>query len=258
MIHIMFDLETWGKRPGCDIRSIGATVFDPIANTVNGDALKPGLPTPNGAFYIAVENPAGRWRNGVFEPELATGDEDYRKYPLTRDPETVEWWSKQSAEAQAAFAHPIDLRAGLVAFGKWLMQFDLQTAAITTYPWFHTDQQMPPKCNYSLWSHGPAFDPPIAVAAFEACGLPVPWHYRAPRDTRTAFDLAGIRDHSAWLQQYPGPLGIDHHALDDAICQARGVCGAIGRIRQWSDYYNEGCDDMSGSGNPEFDPRYRN
>src|SRR5690606_28074245 len=53
----------------------------------------------------------------------------------------------------------------------------------------------------------------------------------APRDTRTLFDAAGISDHSAWLAQYPGPLEVHHHALDDAICQARAVCAAYRRLR---------------------------
>lgn len=64
----------------------------------------------------------------------------------------------------------------------------------------------------------------ILAAVYQAVNLPVPWHYRAPRDTRTIFDAAGIDDHSAWLAQYA--TGTVHHALDDAICQARAVCAA--------------------------------
>lgn len=37
--HIMVDLETWGKIPGSDIRSIGAVVFDPILGTVGAECL---------------------------------------------------------------------------------------------------------------------------------------------------------------------------------------------------------------------------
>ena len=29
MSDVMLDLETWGTRPGCAIRSIGACVFNP-------------------------------------------------------------------------------------------------------------------------------------------------------------------------------------------------------------------------------------
>ena len=45
MTHIMVDLETWGTAPGCDIRSIGAVVFDPVAGTLGA------------TFYVNVENP---------------------------------------------------------------------------------------------------------------------------------------------------------------------------------------------------------
>lgn len=31
-VSVMLDLETWGTRPGCDIRSIGAVVFDPVSD----------------------------------------------------------------------------------------------------------------------------------------------------------------------------------------------------------------------------------
>ena len=84
--------------------------------------------------------------------------------------------------------------------------------------------------NIRLWSHGPAFDPPILAEAYHAVGLPVPWHYRAPRDTRTLFDVAGIEDHSAWLAQHSGEARVQHHALSDAICQARAVCAAWVRV----------------------------
>ena len=71
----------------------------------------------------------------------------------------------------------------------------------------------------------------IMAAAYKAVGLPVPWHYRAPRDTRTLFDVAGITDHSAWMADRPGPLGVPHHSLDDSICQARAVCDAWEMLR---------------------------
>lgn len=103
-------------------------------------------------------------------------------------------------------------------FDAWLTDLSPRTAP---------DRQSP---DIRIWSHGAAFDPPILAAAYAAVGLPVPWHYRAPRDTRTLFDLAGISDHSGWLDQYPGPLAVPHHALDDAICQARAVVAAYARI----------------------------
>jgi len=207
--HISLDLETWGTRPGCDIRSIGATVFFPGSNI--GDGVPDG--TIDGieqAFYIACDNPC-KYPHGSDEyPDLI------RKYPLHRDPRTVQWWSEQSDEGQAAFTDPVDLREALERFSEWLYRVNDNNAL---------DERL------RIWSHGSHFDPPILAAAYEAIGLPVPWHYRAPRDTRTLFDAAGIDDHSMWLKQHPGPLGVPHHALDDAICQARAVCAAWSRLR---------------------------
>lgn len=200
--HIMLDLETWGTEPGCDIRSIGACVFDPVTGITEW--------TGPGTFYVACENPR-REKQFAGRPE--------RRYDLHRDPRTVQWWSEQSDEAQAAFADPVDLRVALGRFTHWLM-----SVAPGDGPIFDNR-------DIRLWSHGPAFDPPILAAAYRAVECVVPWHYRAPRDTRTCFDMAGIDDHSAWLGQYPGPLGVPHHALDDAICQARAVCAAYERVR---------------------------
>jgi hypothetical protein len=207
-IDVMIDIETWGTDPGCDIRSIGACVFDPVEGLIAGWDTQP----PHNTFYVATDNPiitVNSWVDD--EPKIK------RKYPLTRDPRTVQWWSEQSDDAQAAFADPVDLADGLRQFGEWL---DIVAPK-------HNN---PSSLNIRLWSHGPGFDPPILAAAYRAVGLPVPWHYRAPRDTRTIFDAAGIDDHSAWLNAHPGPLAILHHALDDAICQARAVCGAWARI----------------------------
>lgn len=203
MTHIMLDLETWGTTPGSDIRSIGACVFAPETGLVHDGSL--GTIRP---FYLACDNPM------IMDP---TGDDGMIYiYPLTRNPDTIKWWSGQSPEAQAAFADPVDLCEALDQFHNWLSVITGCIGGVAN--------------DLRLWSHGAAFDAPILAVAYDACDLPVPWHYRAPRDTRTLFDAAGIDDHSAWLAQHPGPLGVSHHALDDAICQARAVCAAWKRI----------------------------
>jgi len=203
-VHVMADLETWGTEPGCDIRSIGAVVFDPVAGTVSD----------TDQFYIATDNPRGyggtpSTRGRFFETGKPT---DRLRYPLKRDPKTEQWWSEQSAEAQSAFENPVDLRIALSRFSVWLVDV------------------CPDPSDLRLWAHGPQFDVSILAAAYAAVGEPVPWHYRSPRDVRTMLDAAGIDDHSGWLKQYPGPLGVPHHALDDSICQARAVCAAWERL----------------------------
>jgi hypothetical protein len=73
-IHISFDLETWGTEPGCDIRSIGACVFNPMTRHVpHGDGP--------GCFYV---NTVGGKRRG-----------------LKRNTKTVEWWQDQSVKTKA-------------------------------------------------------------------------------------------------------------------------------------------------------------
>jgi hypothetical protein len=227
MTHIMIDLETWGKRPGCDIRSIGATFFDPLTGHVCefGSA---------GAFYIATDNPFV----ASYDPHMAppinvdTGDQynfdqidAWRKYPLTRDPETVEWWSNPDRfEAANAFTNPVDLREALITFAVWLSQL-----SGTLYD--RCGIVNDPVDNVRIWAHGPQFDVSILAATYEAVGLPIPWHYRAPRDTRTIMEAAGMDPHKG-LEQFS--TGTHHHALDDAICQAGAVCEAYRLLRTTS------------------------
>lgn len=222
MTHIMLDLETWGNRPGMDLRSIGACVFDPITGTV-ASRNSPGT------FYVAVDNPAlphNEWWDkappAMSQPYYRKADgsvwhwddvSSYRKYNLQRDPSTVKWWGDQSAEAQAAFNDPMDLMDGLTLFTEWYLTMG----------------------GTHIWGHGAHYDVPILAAAYHAVtgGYGEPWHYRAPRDTRTAFDMAGIQDHSAHLAAHN--TGTHHHALDDALCQAAAVCDAWQRVQRWDD-----------------------
>lgn len=191
-VNISLDLETWGTRPGCDIRSIGAVVFDPMTGLV--DVVK-------GTFYVATYNPF-RYDGEDYGP-----DDEGRKYPLHRDPETVKWWSEQSPESQAAFANPIDLGDALLRFMGWFDELAYKEG-------IHTN-------DVKLWANDPHFDVSILEAAYFAVGLPVPWHYRAPRSMKTASDLAGLT---------PVKYGVEHHALDDAIAQAMTVCRCYERL----------------------------
>lgn len=229
-VHVMLDLETWGKIPGSDIRSIGACVFDPIVGAVStpcstckggtargnvndggdcSDCLNTRLDGGFGdMFYIATENPTYEIA-GYFD-----GVGGRRKYPLTRDASTVEWWSKQSAEAQAAFANPVDLRVALEQFTIWLNALCSPT-------------MVPPSGghkNLRLWANDPHFDVSILAACFRAVGMPEPWHYRSPRSMKTITEAAGMTSDDYYS------YGTGHHALDDAIAQAMTVCKAHSRL----------------------------
>lgn len=183
--HIMVDLETWGTAPGCDIRSIGAVVFDPVAGTLGDE------------FYVNVLNPT-----------FADGVSSAPKYPLTRDPSTIEWWSQQSEAAQRRLTTDVvDLKFGLARFADWWWQVEQPTG----------------ERSCTFWAHGPHFDEAILAACYRATGLTVPWHYQAPRDTRTIYEAAGGVD-------LPFE-GVEHDALADAKHQARCVIEAYRRIR---------------------------
>lgn len=216
-IDIMLDLETWGKKPGCDIRSIGAVVFDPVAGMVGNVTpveILNGSDAFTGWFYIATENPTV----GLTTP---TGNhwDDVEKvnrlYPLQRDPETVDWWSKQSPEAQSAFENPVDLWKACYSFRNWIWKISKPTERFENWE---------PSSNIRIWANGPQFDVSMLQAVFDAVGLPVPWHYRAPRDFRTITDAAGMS-----YDEFCN-YGDAHNALHDAIAQAMTVCEAYKRL----------------------------
>lgn len=211
--EISLDLETWGKRAGCDLRSIGATVFHPYQI----DAVIPPRNSP-AQFYQAVENPVVAEVSRLPDGSVTVAGlrrVGKREYNLFRDPDTVQWWSEQSAEAQAAFANPVDLLDGLMLFKEWL------------------DQVAPVPKQTRIWAHGAHFDIPILEAAFHAVGMEAPWFYRAPRDTRTIFDASNVIDHSAYLTSFAQGDEVYHHALDDAIVQARAIASSMRFLRSW-------------------------
>lgn len=72
MAHVMFDLETFGTKPGSVLRSIGAAVFDPRT----GDT--------GATFYANIDRASCE----------AIG--------LLVDPGTEKWWAKQAIPAQNA------------------------------------------------------------------------------------------------------------------------------------------------------------
>lgn len=118
---------------------------------------------------------------------------------LVIDAGTVAWWMSQSDQARAAAfaADGLPLSAALNALSAWF----LQQAA-----------ERP-------WCHGATFDIPVLEAAYKACRMLPPWRYWNVRDTRTLYDLAGVKvDRSA---------GEHHNALDDAINQATAAAKAL-------------------------------
>lgn len=226
--HISMDLESWGTEPGDDLRSLGAVVFDPdsrlLAYPKSPDACASPLINNAGIFYAALDNPLiGKYSDEHFsltEKDKIAGP--FRTYNLSRKPATVEWWHTQQSEHpnefRAAFANPIDLREALLAFKFFVLELS-------------DDVRDEVAMDVVTWSHGAAFDPGLLIAAYAACGIKYPLHYRAPRDTRTIFDDACIADHGALLKKHR--YGTLHHALHDAISQARAITEARQVILGW-------------------------
>lgn len=78
-----------------------------------------------------------------------------------------------------------------------------------------------------VWAHGgTGFDFPILQSAFERCGLAVPWHYRAPRDTRSLYDVA-----PGGMPRPPKDETRAHDAQYDCEYQIAQVCAAWAAIR---------------------------
>jgi DNA polymerase III epsilon subunit-like protein len=118
---------------------------------------------------------------------------------LTIDPNTIAWWMQQSDEARAAA-----FRTDADPIADVLEQFT---------------------CWYGLvgaerpWCHGATFDVPLLDAAYKACGMKAPWRFYDVRDTRTLYDLAGVKVNRS--------TGTHHNALDDATAQAEAAARAM-------------------------------
>lgn len=131
------------------------------------------------------------------------------------DPSTVAWWLGQGDEAR----YPI---SSLYAGERVSLAH-----AVQRLTWFLRDLAVPPAA-LRIWGHGSSFDLPIIESAFRACGHPIPWGHRAPRDTRTILELGGVK--------VTMPEHAKHNAVEDARAQAEAVieaARAIGARRLW-------------------------
>jgi hypothetical protein len=125
------------------------------------------------------------------------------------DKGTEEWWERQSMEAQASFLipYPVNIYAAFDEFTSWFLQNGTTAGAVR------------------VWSHGAGFDLPILRWTAQRLGRKVPWHYQNERDTRTLFMMAKEGDPVFFDQHIKSfSQGVNHHALDDAITQAKQVC----------------------------------
>lgn len=159
---VMIDLETVDVLPTSAILSIGAVKFNRKTKDIG--------PT----FYRVIRL------------------ESCYEFGLTKDKETLKWWSEQSAEARRPFVQPgEELLTVLWNFKEFLGSKD-----------------------HLLWGNGSDFDNTILANAYRQCRMEVPWNFRNNRCFRTVKDSFLIKTDSIFQ-------GTKHNALDDAINQAK-------------------------------------
>lgn len=162
--HVMVDLETLSTKPNAAIISIGAVTFNPATGEL-GKTLKVNI-----QMQSCID--AG----------------------LAVDGDTLEWWFKQSKEAQErATQNAVPLLSGLKLFRDFLI-YNAST-------------------NPHIWGNGSDFDNVILGNAYAATGQKAPWKYSKNRCYRSMKDLAP----SIEMKRE----GVHHDALSDAISQAK-------------------------------------
>ena len=158
---VMIDLETMSTRPTAVVISIGAVKF-------NDDGV-------TDRFKVNIS------------------PKSYQQYgnKFHVSPDTVEWWSKQSPEARAAWrTDPYPVEEAFQMFSDWYG----------------------PK-SFWTWGNGSAFDISIMENAYNVLGMDIPWNYGDVMCLRTMCNMTNTRvDRSE---------GVFHDALVDAENQAK-------------------------------------
>jgi hypothetical protein len=169
----MIDIETLSTRNNASILTIGAIKFNRNDNIEDLDTLKKNGKT----FYARITRSSCDNLN------------------LHVDTSTVDWWRKQSSEAQYEAFYNTD-RISIIQALKKLSIF-LQD------------------CD-KFWSQG-SFDYNILENVYRQININFPWKFWQIRDSRTLFDFSGVDIKKI---NYSGN---DHNSLDDCYKQLLGV-----------------------------------
>lgn len=177
---VMIDIETLGVKPGCAVLAIGGMAYDPRKPWISGEGQE-------------ISRTHRFVRAASLESSLEAG--------LVIEAGAMRFWLRQPREAQDEAFKGTD---------------SLARAGMDFIQWF---RGLPASGPVNVWAHGAPFDPGILGHALEAVGLDVPWEFRNIRDTRTAFDMAGV--------SYKGT----HHTVEqDCLQQCEHVCAAFARL----------------------------
>jgi len=162
--HIMIDLETLDRVSTSVILSIGAVVFDDKGNILD-------------KLYSVVNI------------------DSCVKAGMTTNKETIEWWQKQSKEAQVVLK---DARHSDVTIQEALQElthFIIKNDVIY------------------VWGNGADFDNAMLQCAYDKVGMLPPWKFYNNRCYRT------IKSMFPDIKMDRG--GTYHNALDDALSQTK-------------------------------------
>lgn len=170
MKNVMIDCETLGKSPSSVIISLAAVKFE-----FGSDATE--------VFSIN------------FDPKSS------KKYGMTTDQDTIDWWKTQPKEAiQAFMSNQVTIESGMDAFLDFLG---------------------PERLQFVYWANGSTFDFPLVDWTLKAIDKPIPWKYWNCRDARTIYSICGIN-----MKTYPR-IGQHHNAVDDCLTQIKALKEAL-------------------------------
>lgn len=176
--HIVVDLETLSTQPNALVLSIGAVAL-----------TKFGVPVESGSFYVALKQAE---QGAVRHIQQSTMD----------------WWEKQSIEAQQAAYKPTVCTSfvedALNGFSDWI------------------ESIADPK-QVLVWGNGCSFDNVILASLYDDWHLERPWSFWNDRDMRTITGLMPI------VKMLPFE-GVKHHALHDAKHEASQLSYAIQKL----------------------------
>lgn len=181
--EVAIDLETLSTSPAAVLLSIGAVAVC----AATGQTIK---------FYAAT--------SVASQPDRKT------------DASTLDWWSKQSAEARVAFdyAHSAEcqtLADSLTQLTDWLGKLG-ETHDVYVY------------------GNGADFDIGILNHAYKEISNFTPWNFRNVRDMRTLRDIClrlGLEDQ---IKATVPRVGVHHNALDDAQFQSDIIMASLRQL----------------------------
>jgi DNA polymerase III epsilon subunit-like protein len=175
--EVMIDIETLSTKPNAQILSIAAIKFNRDDRKKEMQELK-DLET----FYVVIDQ------------------KSCENLGMDIDKDTVNWWKRQSKEAQdAVFSEKvtkISIFEALKQFSKFI------------------------KGASYIWAQGINFDCVILEHAFRVTEIPCTWKFWILRDTRTFFDVANVN-----LKNFSNEK--KHDALYDCHAQLRALYEAF-------------------------------